>query len=293
MSPSSSSAHHAARAPSSASRSKPMTSRALLALLLSQSLGDAAAALQQPSHHAAPKPTLLQRPFCIGVAGATASGKSSVVKEIVRLLNAEDRVASVTQDCFYKDLSPEEREQAYQSNYNFDHPNAFDWEQQLSVLQQLRDGGKNVAVPAYDFVTHSRLSKEHDTTIVSPEIVIFEGILAMHDEDVRDLFDLKVFVDADADVRLARRIKRDMEERGRDLSGILEQYERFVKPATETFVVPTKAYADIVVPRGVENVVAIEMLAQHINNVLVQRELAAEAAEQDWDKVESLLKAAP
>ena len=76
------------------------------------------------------------------MAGATASGKSSVVKEIVRLLNAEDRVASVTQDCFYKDLSPEEREQAYQSNYNFDHPNAFDWEQQLSVLQQLRDGGK-------------------------------------------------------------------------------------------------------------------------------------------------------
>ena len=161
---------------------------------------------------------------------------------------------------------------------------------QLQVLRQLREGAKSVAVPTYDFVTHSRLSAEHDTTITAPEIVIFEGILAMHDEEVRDLFDLKVFVDADADVRLARRIKRDMEERGRDLSGILEQYERFVKPATESFVVPTKTYADIVVPRGLENTVAIEMLAQHINSVLVQRELAAEAAEQDWDSVENMLK---
>ena len=232
----------------------------------------------------------VQRPFCIGVAGATASGKSSVVQEIVRLLDAEERVASVTQDCFYKNLSPEEREQAYQSNYNFDHPSAFDWPHQLQVLRQLREGAKSVAVPTYDFVTHSRLSAEHDTTITAPEIVIFEGILAMHDEEVRDLFDLKVFVDADADVRLARRIKRDMEERGRDLSGILEQYERFVKPATESFVVPTKTYADIVVPRGLENTVAIEMLAQHINSVLVQRELAAEAAEQDWDSVENMLK---
>lgn len=119
---------------------------------------------------------------------------------------------------------------------------------------------------------------EHETHVCSPEIVIFEGILALHDEQMRALFDLKVFVDADADVRLARRIKRDMEQRGRDLSGILEQYERFVKPATESFVVPTKRHADIVVPRGVENVVAIEMLAAHINGVLMQRELQQEAA---------------
>ena len=124
----------------------------------------------------------------------------------------------------------------------------------------------------------SRLSSEHETHVCAPEIVIFEGILALHDEQMRNLFDLKVFVDADADVRLARRIKRDMECRGRDLTGILEQYERFVKPATEAFVVPTKAHADIVVPRGVENTVAIEMLAQHINGVLMQRELQAELA---------------
>ena len=217
------------------------------------------------------------RPFCIGVAGATASGKSSVVAEVVRLLNAEGRVVSVTQDCFYKNLTPEERDQAYHSNYNFDHPNAFDWGQQLDVIEKLRSGTHSkVAVPSYDFVTHSRLPSEHDTHVCSPEIVIFEGILALHDEELREHFDLKVYVDADADLRLARRIKRDMESRGRDLAGVLEQYERFVKPSTESFVVPTKAHADIIVPRGVENVVAIEMLAAHINGVLMQRELLRE-----------------
>ena len=217
-----------------------------------------------------------QTPFIIGVAGATASGKTSLVTELVRLLDAEGRVASVTQDCFYKNLSPEEREQAYQSNYNFDHPNAFDWKHTRDVLHCLRDGAPSVAIPTYDFVTHSRLGPDHDTTVRAPEIVIFEGILAMHDPEVRELFDLKIFIDTDADVRLARRIMRDMEERGRDLAGILEQYQRFVKPATESFVIPTKAHADIVIPRGADNVVAIEMLAQHINGVLVQRELAAE-----------------
>ena len=244
-------------------------------------------------------------PFCIGVAGATASGKSSVVAEVVKMLDAEGRVASVTQDCFYKNLSPSEREEAYNSNYNFDRarrpltrragkkmarpwanantlrcadPKAFDWPHMLETMTQLRQGASRVAVPTYDFVTHSRLPADHDTHVEAPEIVIFEGILALHDDEMRNLYDLKVFVDADADVRLARRIKRDMEDRGRDLSGILEQYERFVKPATESFVVPTKAYADIVVPRGVENVVAIEMLAAHINGVLMQRELQAEGA---------------
>ena len=96
------------------------------------------------------------RPFCIGVAGATASGKSSVVSEIVRLLDAEGRVASVTQDCFYKQISDAEREEAYRNNYNFDHPSAFDWALQLERLAQLRDGAECVSIPSYDFTTHSR-----------------------------------------------------------------------------------------------------------------------------------------
>jgi len=216
------------------------------------------------------------QPFVIGVAGATASGKSSVVAEIVRLLDHE-HVCSITQDCFYRDLDEAEREQAYQQNYNFDHPSAFDVEHQLAVLRQLKSGADDVSVPSYDFVTHSRLPAEHDQHVRSPEIVIFEGILALSDERVRDLCDLKIFVDVDADERLARRIRRDMESRGRSLDGVLQQYERFVKPATEQFVIPTKRYADIVIPRGVENAVAIDVVAQHINGVLMQRELLAES----------------
>ena len=256
------------------------------------------------------------------VAGATASGKSSVVDEIVRLLDHES-VASVTQDCFYKNLSDEERQLAYDSSYNFDHPNAFDFDMTIDVLRQLRLGAHSVSVPTYDFRTHSRLPSSADRVITAPEIVIFEGILALHDERMRDLFDLKIFVDAgelrstrtsrvalqkrftarfpppplarklrkrnerpppraDADVRLARRIERDMKTRGRDLAGILEQYTRFVKPATESFVLPTKDYADLIVPRGVENTVAIDLIATHINEILIERslrrELSAEAA---------------
>lgn len=221
------------------------------------------------SHHGDPP----QRPFCVGVAGATASGKSSVVAEIVRILDAEERVASVTQDSFYKSLSADEVEAASRSEYNFDHPRAFDWDEQLHALSELRRGAARVAIPSYDFTTHSRLPCAHDQHVCAPEIVIFEGILALYDERLRDLFDLKIFVDADADVRLARRIRRDMADRGRDLSGILQQYEQFVKPATESFVVPSKQHADIIVPRGVENSVAIDFVAQHINNVLVQRDV--------------------
>jgi len=118
--------------------------------------------------------------------------------------------------------------------------------------------------------------------ICDPEIVIFEGILGLYDEEMRSQYDLKIYVDVDADVRLARRIRRDMESRGRDLDGILKQYERFVKPATEQFVLPTKKYADIVVPRGVDNAVAIDLIARHINDVLTERELQAEASSGVW-----------
>ena len=207
-------------------------------------------------------------PFCIGVAGATASGKSSVVARIVERVSS-DHVVAVTQDCFYRDLLPEERELAYASNYNFDHPNAFDFDHQIQVMQQLRAGSTEaVAVPSYDFNTHSRMSSEYNQYITAPRIVIFEGILALHDARLRSLFDMKIFVDADPDVRLARRIRRDMRSRGRELDGILQQYEQFVKPSTETFVLPTKTHADVVVPRGAENTVAIELIANHINSLL-------------------------
>jgi len=186
------------------------------------------------------------RPFCIGVAGGTASGKTTVVEKLVQRIrdNTEVRVASITQDCFYKPLSSSEREQALASNYNFDHPDAFDFDLTVQVLQHLHGGDPApVAVPQYDFCSHSRLSTDHDTLVEAPQVVIFEGILALHDERLRALLDLKIFVDADDDIRLARRIQRDIAERGRDLAGVLMQYEKFVKPAFDSFIRPTKCHA--------------------------------------------------
>ena len=205
------------------------------------------------------------QPLVVGVAGGTASGKSSVVSEVVRLLSHE-RVASITQDCFYRALTPEQHEAAMASDYNFDHPNAFNFDEQLEMLENLRHGAARVELPNYDFVTHSRLPTM--TAVEAPQIVIFEGLFTLYDERLRDFYDLKVFVDADADVRLSRRIRRDIAERGRDLDGVLQQYERFVKPSYEEFVLPTKAHADIIVPRGAENKVAIEIIAQHIGEHL-------------------------
>jgi len=216
------------------------------------------------------------RPFFIGVAGGTASGKTSVVDKVVRALRHES-VVSITLDCFYHSLSDAEKERAHASDFNFDHPNAFDFDQLIAVVEQLRCGGAEpVAIPCYDFVTHSRMPPDHDTHIVSPQIVIVEGILALYDDRLRDHFDLKIFVDADPDVRLARRIRRDIASRGREIDGILQQYETFVKPSFETFIGPSKRHADIVVPRGGENHVAIDLIAQHINSLLIERE-AAEA----------------
>jgi len=222
------------------------------------SSGTAARRLGQPN-----------RPFCIGVAGGTASGKSTVVEKIVGALSPTAPVAVITQDCFYKQLDAEERALADAGAWNFDHPNAFDFESSLEVMRRLYSGAATpVSIPDYDFKTHSRLPSEHDTLVYRPQVVIFEGILALYDERLRSLFDLKVFVDAEADIRLARRIRRDMESRGRDLAGILAQYENFVKPSFDTFIHPTKRHADIVVPRGGDNAVAIDLLAAHISGLL-------------------------
>mmetsp|Transcript_11954 Transcript_11954/g.24293 ORF Transcript_11954/g.24293 Transcript_11954/m.24293 type:complete len:261 (-) Transcript_11954:77-859(-) len=225
-----------------------------------------------------------QEPFFIGVAGGTASGKTSVVDKVVKALRHES-VVSITMDCFYRDLTDAERERANACDFDFDHPNAFDFDHLLLVIDQLKSAGNQpVAVPTYDFVTHSRLSADHNTHISRPQIVIVEGILALYDQRLRERFDMKIFVDADPDVRLARRIRRDMAERGRDLDGVLQQYEQFVKPSFDMFIGPSKCHADIVVPRGADNLVAIEIIAQHINSLLIEREAAGVAAE--WDEHE-------
>lgn len=175
-------------------------------------------------------------------------------------------VAILPTDSFYKPLSAEQK--ADVANYNFDHPAAFDWPLLIETLRALKRCQK-VSVPHYDFVTHSRLPTS--STIYGADVIIVEGILALYHKDVRAELDMKIFVDTDSDVRLCRRLRRDIAERGRDVAGVLLQYERFVKPAFDEFVQPTMVYADIVVPRGVDNTVAIDLIASHVANKMRER----------------------
>ncbi|KAL7377386.1 hypothetical protein ABVT39_026751 [Epinephelus coioides] len=210
------------------------------------------------------------RPFLIGVSGGTASGKSTVCAKIMELLgqnkvdHRQRKVAIISQDCFYRVLTSEQKAKALKGQYNFDHPEAFDTELMYKTLKDIVEG-KVVEVPTYDFVTHSRL--EDRITVYPADVVLFEGILVFYPQKVRDMFHMKLFVDTDSDVRLSRRVLRDM-TRGRDLEQILTQYTTFVKPAFEEFCLPTKKYVDVIIPRGVDNMVAINLIVQHIQDIL-------------------------
>ncbi|KAK0404119.1 hypothetical protein QR680_017298 [Steinernema hermaphroditum] len=206
-------------------------------------------------------------PFLIGVAGGTASGKSSVCARIMDLLGPNNRrVISISQDSFYRNLAQEENQRALRGDFNFDHPDAFEHPLMMKVLESLRNG-KPQRIPRYDFKTNSRLTDEFD--IVEPaDVIIVEGILVFYDQKLRDMFNMKLFVDADSDIRLARRVERDTRDRGRTLSQVLHQYLSLVKPAFEEFCLPTKKYADVVIPRGVDNLVAIDLIVQHIQEIL-------------------------
>jgi len=170
------------------------------------------------------------------------------------------KVVIISQDCFYKNLTTADKENVH--NYNFDHPDAFDWDYIEQCLQNLK-AGKQAEIPDYDFVTHSRVA-EKSTIISNANIILFEGILIFHNPKLRSYLDMKIFVDTDADTRLARRVLRDINERGRELNGILHQYETFVKPAYDSYILPTKRFADVIIPRGSDNIVAINLLVQHI-----------------------------
>ncbi|MDP2437599.1 MAG: uridine kinase, partial [archaeon] len=175
-------------------------------------------------------------------------------------------VTVISMDSFYRGLSVEERADAH--NYDFDHPSAIDFTKLIDVLTDLRQG-KRTSVPIYDFVTHSRLN--HSTTVYGADVIIIEGILLLYDEQLRGLLDMKIFVDTPADTRLARRLRRDTKERGRTTESILEQYERFVKPAYDEFVHPTKDFAHLVIPYGNSNAVAIDVVSGHVIAKLQER----------------------
>jgi uridine kinase len=201
----------------------------------------------------------------IGIAGGSGSGKSTVARKVAEAIEGAS-VAFIDMDGYYRDFSAlpfEERRLV-----NWDHPEAFDWDLLISQLGALR-AGNSIQKPVYNFVTHTR---DHSIVDVpAADVIVIDGILLFADARVRDLCDVKVFVDADADIRLLRRIRRDIGERGRPLEEILEQYLSTVQPMHLEFVEPTKRYADVIVPRGGHNLVAIEMIVAKIQRRLGQR----------------------
>ncbi|KAK2169705.1 hypothetical protein NP493_1177g00003 [Ridgeia piscesae] len=209
----------------------------------------------------------LREPFVIGISGGSASGKTTVAKRIIETLNVQ-WVSLLSMDSFYKVLSEKDHELAANAEYNFDHPDAFDFDLLRITLQRLKEG-KNVEVPIYNFATHRR--EKHQKTIYGANVVIFEGILAFAKKDMLPLMDMKIFVDTDSDIRLARRLKRDIMERDREMVSVIKQYNKFVKPAFEHYIQPTMVYADIIVPRGGENEIAVNLIVNHVHQQLVQR----------------------
>ncbi|XP_020570242.1 uridine-cytidine kinase-like 1 isoform X3 [Oryzias latipes] len=213
--------------------------------------------------------TTFKEAFVIGLCGGSASGKTTVANKIIEALDVP-WVVLLSMDSFYRVLNKEEQELAAKNEYNFDHPDAFDFELLISVLRKLKKG-KSVKVPVYDFTSHCR--RKEWKTVYGANVVIFEGILAFANKELLKLLDMKVFVDTDSDIRLIRRLKRDISQRGRDVSGIIKQYNKFVKPAFEQYIEPTVQVADIVVPRGGENFVALDLIVQHVHSQLEKRKL--------------------
>jgi len=196
----------------------------------------------------------------IGIAGGTGSGKTTVVNQIVKEFNNED-VGIISQDSYYKDnahLSLEER-----AKINFDHPRAIDFDLLYKHLTDLKKG-KTIEQPVYSFVQHTRTG---DTILTHPrKVMIVEGILIFNDKRLRDLFDVKIYVHADSDERLIRRVRRDINERGRTVNEVLGRYQNTLKPMHEQFIEPTKAYADLIIPNDRRNKVAIDVIISLIKN---------------------------
>lgn len=202
------------------------------------------------------------KPLIIGIAGGTGSGKSTVARNVAQALHAES-VAFIDMDAYY--LNYAHLPLAERRKINWDHPDAFDWELLVAQLQRLT-AGEPIDKPVYDFVSHTRSER---TVVVPPaHVIVIDGILLFSDSRVRELCDVKVFVDADPDIRLIRRIRRDMSRRGRPLDEILDQYLTTVQPMHLQFVEPTKRYADVIVPRGGHNAIAIEMIVAKIQRRL-------------------------
>jgi uridine kinase len=201
----------------------------------------------------------------IGLAGGSGSGKTMVTRRLIERLGS-DRVIVVEQDSYYTDLS--HMPFAERAAQNFDHPDAMDSELLIRHVQELLHG-RTVDIPIYDFTQHLRRSETRSTG--PHDVIVLEGILILDNPELRRLMDIKVYVDTDADVRFIRRLKRDTQERGRSMASVIEQYERTVRPMHLQFVEPSKRYADIIIPEGGYNTVAIDLLRTKIEALLRER----------------------
>jgi len=208
----------------------------------------------------------LSKPILIGITGGTGSGKTTVAKAIYESL-PEKNICIIEQDSYYKDqrhLSFDER-----TKTNYDHPLAFDTDLLLMHLNRLLDG-EIIEKPIYDFSNHIRKS---ETIRVEPkDIIILEGIMILEDERLRDLMDIKIFVDTDDDIRVIRRIERDIADRGRTLESVINQYIQTVKPAHQQFIEPTKKFANIIIPEGGYNKVAIDIVVAKVKSVIYEKQ---------------------
>ena len=203
------------------------------------------------------------RPILLGVAGGSGSGKTTVVRRIRDALRPAADVAVIHHDSYYRDGSA--LTLAERAAVNYDHPDSLETELLIRHLTALLRG-ESIHVPVYDFTNHVRTA---ETRRVEPRpVVIVDGILILWDRALRDLMDVKIFVDADADVRLARRLRRDVEERGRDPESVLDQYMETVRPMHLEFVEPSKRYADVILPRGGHNKVGVQMVVDSVRGVL-------------------------
>ena len=207
-----------------------------------------------------------RRPVVIGIAGGTGSGKTTVAEAIVRRIGPE-YIALIQQDSYYKDQSHLTMEERAQINY--DHPDSLDTDLLIQHLKELLNG-RPVEVPIYDFTTYTRTPY---TRRVEPRpVILVEGILVFVEKALRDLFDIKIYVDADPDIRFIRRLQRDIAERGRTMESVIRQYLSTVRPMHLEFVEPSKRYADIIIPEGGFNTVALDMIVARIRSMLQEAE---------------------
>lgn len=206
---------------------------------------------------------MMNSSIIIGIAGGSASGKTSISRQLKEAFENTRSVVIIRQDDYYKDQSQKTMEERIKTNY--DHPFAFDNELLVEHLRTLTGGG-SVEKPTYDFVNHTRSDiVEH---IDSSDVIVIEGLFVLENEELRDLCDIKVFVDTDADIRFIRRLMRDVNDRGRTLDSVVTQYTTTVRDMHNQFVEPSKRYADVIIPEGGQNSVAIDLLLTKISSII-------------------------